>query len=71
MSHTRVAVVQVGPVPFDKPATIEKLRALVADAASQGAQLIVLPEAFVTAYPKGLDSASPLALRSPILSDTP
>jgi nitrilase len=65
MSVTRVAVVQAGPVPFDKPATIEKLRTLVAEAASQGARLVVLPEAFVTAYPKGLDYGARVGMRSP------
>lgn len=40
---------------FDRDATIERVRVLTADAASQGARLVVFPEAFVSAYPKGLD----------------
>jgi len=64
MNYTRVAVVQASPVPFDRQATIDKLRALVAEASFQGAQLVVLPEAFVTAYPKGLDFGARVGMRS-------
>jgi nitrilase len=51
----KAAVVQAAPVVFDRDATIERVRALTADAASQGARLVVFPEGFVSAYPKGLD----------------
>jgi len=55
MSPTPVAVVQAGSVPFDRERTIDKAVALLAEAASGGARLVVFPEAFVPAYPKGLD----------------
>ena len=48
-------MVQAAPVVFDREATIEKVRALTARAAAGGARLVVFPEAFVSAYPKGLD----------------
>ncbi|GAB4374451.1 MAG: carbon-nitrogen hydrolase family protein [Calditrichia bacterium] len=48
------AVVQAAPVLFHKKATIEKARRLVAEAAKQGARLVLFPEAFVSAYPWGL-----------------
>ena len=48
-------MVQAAPVVFDRDATIAKVGRLTADAASQGARLVVFPEAFVAAYPKGLD----------------
>jgi len=48
-------VIQAAPVVFDRDATVEKVRTLAAAAASQGAQIAVFPEAFVSAYPKGLD----------------
>ena len=51
----RAAVVQAASVVFDRDRTIEKARGLIADAARGGAQLVVLPEAFVPGYPKGLD----------------
>ena len=46
---------QAAPVVFDRDATIERVRALTAEAASKSARLVVFPEAFVSAYPKGLD----------------
>ena len=49
-----VAVVQAAPVLFDREATVEKARRLTAEAASRGARLIVFPEAFIPAYPRGL-----------------
>src|SRR5262250_1742015 len=51
----KVAVVQASPVVFDRERTLEKLCALAGDAARQGARLVVFPEAFVSAYPRGLD----------------
>jgi nitrilase len=49
-----IAVVQAAPVAFDCARTLEKTRALAADAGRQGARLVLFPEAFVSAYPKGL-----------------
>jgi len=50
----RVAVVQATPVLFDKAATIHRVRTLTLEAAADGAELILFPEAFVPAYPRGL-----------------
>jgi nitrilase len=47
----RVACVQAEPVILDRDATIDKLAALTAEAAREGAQLVVFPETFVPAYP--------------------
>src|SRR6478672_7368750 len=47
----RVASVQAEPVVFDREATIGKLEALVGEAAAAGAELVLLPEAFVPVYP--------------------
>jgi nitrilase len=49
----RAAVVQAAPVAFDRERTLAKLADLTADAARKGARLIVFPEAFVSAYPRG------------------
>jgi nitrilase len=47
----RVACVQAEPVILDRDATIEKLAALTAEAAGEGAQLVVFPETFLPVYP--------------------
>ena len=65
MPPIRVAVVQAAPVVFDVARTLTKLQDLVADAARRGARLAVFPEAFVSAYPKGLGFGARLGMRSP------
>lgn len=61
-----VAVVQAAPVLFDRDATIDKACRLIHDAASQGAQLVLLPEAFVPAYPRGLGFGMVVGSRSSV-----
>ncbi len=51
----RVAVVQATPVLFDREATVSKACQLIAACGARGAQLVLLPEAYVSAYPRGLD----------------
>ena len=66
MSQTfKAAVVQAAPVLFNTPRTIEKVADLTRDAVSQGAKLVLFPEAFVGGYPKGLDFGARLGMRSP------
>jgi nitrilase len=50
-ASVRVACVQVEPVILDRDATIEKLARFTAEAAENGAQLVVFPETFIPAYP--------------------
>jgi predicted amidohydrolase len=47
----RVACVQVEPVIFDRDATIERIAMVCAEAASEGAELVVFPETFLPVYP--------------------
>ncbi len=65
MSIVRAAVVQDSPVAFDRERTIEKIGVLTARAAEAGAELVVFPEAFVSAYPKGVDFGARVGMRSP------
>ena len=53
-TETRVAVVQAAPVMMERDATIEKVAHLTREAAANGARLVLFPEAFVPAYPRGL-----------------
>lgn len=49
-----VAVVQAAPVSFNLPRTLAVVAERTAEAAAQGAQLVLFPEAFVSAYPRGI-----------------
>jgi len=61
----RVAVIQVGSVAFDTEATMARVERLVAEAASQGAVLAVLPEALIGGYPKWADFGATVGRRTP------
>jgi len=61
----RVAVIQAGSVAFDTDATLVRVERLVADAASAGAVLAVLPEALIGGYPKGADFGATVGRRTP------
>ena len=61
----RVAVVQAASVLFNRDASIEKACRLTAEAAAQGARLILFPEAFVPAYPRGLRFGTAVGGRTP------
>ncbi len=65
MTQFRVAVVQAGAVPFDSVRSIEKACSLAADAAKQGAKLVLFPEALIAGYPKGLDFGARVGMRTP------
>ena len=47
----RIAVAQLAPVFLDRAATLDRACGAVAEAAEGGAQLVLLPEAFVPGYP--------------------
>src|SRR5882672_11534935 len=64
-SRFTVAVIQSSPVMFEPKATLAKVRGLTADAATKGAKVVVFPEAFVSAYPKGLDFGARVGSRTP------
>lgn len=61
----RAAVVQAEPILGDTPGTVTLAVARIEEAASQGATLIVFPEAFLGGYPKGADFGITLGNRTP------
>jgi nitrilase len=63
-SMVTVAVVQAASVAFDRKRTLTKVLDLTRDAAKQGAQLVLFPEAFVSGYPRGLDFGAVVGSRS-------
>lgn len=60
----RAAVVQVAPVAFECEPTLQKAARLAGEAAAKGAQLAVFPEAFISAYPRGLDFGATIGNRT-------
>jgi nitrilase len=64
-SQVKVAVVQAAPVLFDRAASVAKVARLSREAAAQGAQLILFPEAYIPAYPRGLSFGTVVGSRSP------
>ena len=61
----KAAVVQAAPILFDREATVEKACRLIDEAAQQKAQLVLFPEAFIPAYPRGLSFGTVVGNRSP------
>lgn len=55
---------QAAPVGFDPDATLDKTIELARRARSEGAELAVFPEAFLSAYPRGLDFGAVVGSRS-------
>src|SRR5690349_2649284 len=53
------AAIQASPAFLDRDATVGKACDLLADAARQGAKLVVFPEAFIPAYPDWVWSLRP------------
>ncbi len=60
----RAAVVQSAPVSFNRDATITRVAERTAAAAAGGATLVLFPEAFVSAYPRGLTFGTVIGSRS-------
>src|SRR5260370_6942162 len=60
----REKVVQAAPVAFGRERTIDRVADLTAKAATERAQLVVFPEAFVSGYPKGADFGTVVGSRS-------
>jgi len=60
----RAAVIQAAPVLFDREATLDRVAELTARAAAEEARMVLFPEAFVPAYPRGLSFGAVVGSRS-------
>ena len=60
----KVALIQDSPVLFNLKLTIDKVETITKEATSNGAKLVVFPEAFISAYPKGLNFGSKIGSRT-------
>lgn len=61
----KTAVIQAAPILFNRDATIDKACRLIREAGEQNCQLILLPEAFVPAYPRGFSFGMVVGNRKP------
>jgi nitrilase len=66
MMKVKTAVIQAAPVLFNREASLEKACRLTHEAAGQGAQVILFPEAFIPAYPRGLTFGTVVGSRSQV-----
>ena len=62
--NVRAAVVQAASVAFDRDGTLDRVEALAARSAAEGAELVVFPEAFVSGYPKGVSFGATVGIRA-------
>lgn len=63
-NNVRVAVAQAAPVLMDWKATTEKVVNLTIEAGRRGAKLVLFPEAFIPAYPRGLSFGTKVGSRA-------
>lgn len=59
------AVVQAAPILFNREASMDKAVELIRETARQDARLVLFPEAFIPAYPRGLSFGTVVGSRGP------
>lgn len=64
MNSFKVAVVQAGSMVMDKDKGVLKAVHLIKEAGNEGAKMIVFPEAFIPAYPRGMSFGAVVGSRS-------
>ncbi len=64
LPKVKVAVIQAAPVLFNRDATVAKAARLIQEASAQRANLILFPEAFIPAYPRGLSFGTVVGSRT-------
>ena len=61
----KVAIVQDSPVFFNIEKTIDKIEAHCQECAAQSCALVVFPESFIPAYPRGFSFGATIGSRTP------
>ncbi|EAY31618.1 carbon-nitrogen hydrolase family protein [Microscilla marina] len=64
MSTLDIAVIQAAPVLFDLEQSLDKTYDLLKKATAQGAKMVVFPESFLPAYPRGLSFGTVVGSRT-------
>ena len=64
MKPVKTAVVQAAPVLFNKTLTVEKACRLISAAGAEGCRIVLLPEAFISVYPRGFSFGMVVGSRS-------
>jgi nitrilase len=64
-SQVKVAVVQAAPVLFNREATVAKVCRLIQEMGTRKPGLVLFPEAFIPAYPRGLSFGNVVGNRTP------
>ncbi len=62
--RAKIVVVQASPVIFNKTATIDKVEKITQSLISEKTDLVLFPEAFIPAYPRGLSFGALVGSRS-------
>ena len=70
MKNITVSLIQSSPVLFNLQATLDKVERLAQDAAKNNPNIIVFPEAFIPAYPRGLSFGTVVGSRSELGRET-
>jgi nitrilase len=65
LRSVKIAVVQAAPVLFNLEESIEKACKLIKEASSRKAELVLFPEAYIPAYPRGLTFGTVVGNRTP------
>lgn len=63
-NNVRIAIVQASSVIMDCEGTVNKTLSLIKQASENGAKIVVFPEAYISAYPRGLSFGTVVGSRT-------
>ncbi|RKQ31392.1 carbon-nitrogen hydrolase family protein [Oceanobacillus halophilus] len=62
--NPRIAAIQAAPILFDIEESLEKAATLTKEAANMGADIVVFPESYLPAYPRGMNFGAIIGSRT-------